>query len=511
MQKVAVYCRVSTDREDQLNSLENQKKYFTEYIARNPSWELSGIYADEGITGTSTRKRQSFHRMIRDAECRRFDLIVTKEISRFARNTLDSIFYTRKLKQLGIGVLFMSDNINTLDSDAELRLTIMSSIAQEESRRTSERVKWGQRRSMERGIVFGRDMLGYDVQGGKLYVNETGAGIVRLIFHKFTNEGKGTHVIARELKEAGIPVCGHMKEWSNVQILRVLRNEKYTGDLVQKKTYTPDYLTHEKRYNMGEEDFIILRNHHEPIISRELFERTKQELKRRSAGDEERKKHSSRYCFSGKLKCGFCGCTYCARNRIRTDGSIYRSWKCYEAVKHGRRHRDKDGGGLGCNAPVLKEEELKLLLQKMIKELPVNKKDILRNIMRFITNINLREDNACRMNILQSRAAALAEKRVRLAELYLADEISKEDYNRIYRKYAGETEEVSKEIAGQSCGRFEEAMRTDAGTGVKQRYGEIIKLVSSLLEGEIWNDTFYRNILDKIVVKGSSLEVFLKD
>ena len=165
----------------------------------------------------------------------------------------------------------MNDNINTLDGDAELRLAIMSSIAQEESRKTSERVKWGQKRQMEQGVVFGRSMLGYDVDGGKMTINEEGAKVVRLIFHKFVNEGKGTHVIARELREEGISPM-RVKEWSNTVILRVIRNEKYCGDLVQKKTYTPDFLSHEKKYNRGQEEFVIIKDHHEPIISRELFD-----------------------------------------------------------------------------------------------------------------------------------------------------------------------------------------------------------------------------------------------
>ncbi|MCL2291885.1 MAG: recombinase family protein, partial [Candidatus Bathyarchaeota archaeon] len=156
MKRVCAYCRVSTEQDDQLNSLENQKRYFEEYIGRNLEWEFCGLYVDEGISGTSAEKRADFMRMVADAEAHKFDLLLTKEISRFARNTLDSIFYTRKLKGLGVGVLFMNDNINTLDNDAELRLTIMSSIAQEESRKTSERVKWGHKRCMERGVVFGK-------------------------------------------------------------------------------------------------------------------------------------------------------------------------------------------------------------------------------------------------------------------------------------------------------------------------------------------------------------------
>ena len=164
--KVAVYCRVSTDSNDQANSLASQQSYFKEYIERNPMWELYDIYVDEGITGTSTKKRKAFNRMMVDAQLKKYDLIITKEISRFARNTLDSIYYTRKLKEYGIGVMFANDNLFTLDPDAELRLTIMASIAQEESRKTSERVKWGQKRRMEQGVVFGSSMIGYDVKDG---------------------------------------------------------------------------------------------------------------------------------------------------------------------------------------------------------------------------------------------------------------------------------------------------------------------------------------------------------
>ena len=270
MIKVAAYCRVSTDKDDQINSFESQKGYFERQINLNPDWELTEIYADEGLTGTSTKKRKAFNKMIADAHLGKFNLILTKEVSRFARNTVDTLQYTRELKALNIGVRFLLDNIYTLDADAELRLTIMASLAQEESRKTSERVKWGQKRQMEKGVVFGRDMLGYDVINGVMHINEEGAEIVKLIFHKFVFEKKGCCTIARELREAGYKTITGNTMWSNTVILKALRNEKYCGDLTQKKTYTPDYLTHSKKYNHGEEDFVTLKNHHEPIIDREV-------------------------------------------------------------------------------------------------------------------------------------------------------------------------------------------------------------------------------------------------
>ena len=282
MIRVASYCRVSTDQEDQANSFVSQQLYFRQYVQRQPDWELYEIYADEGITGTSTKKRAAFNRMIHDAYMGKFQLIITKEVSRFSRNILDTISFTRELKEIGVGVLFMNDGIHTLDPDAELRLSIMASIAQEESRKTSSRVKWGQTRQMERGVVFGQSLLGYDVKNGKLTVEPEGAALVRLIFHKYGVEKKGTSVIARELQEAGYRTYSGNVKWSTSQIVKMLKNEKYVGDLVQKKTITPDYLTHAKKYNHGEEEMIVIKSHHEPIIDRIQVIPTAMDLAERS-------------------------------------------------------------------------------------------------------------------------------------------------------------------------------------------------------------------------------------
>lgn len=390
--RVAAYCRVSTDSDDQANSFESQQRYFRQYIERNSDWELYEVFADEGISGTNTKKRKEFNRMIECAKNGAFDLIVTKEISRFARNTLDSIFYTRELKKHGVGVIFMNDNINTLDGDSELRLAIMSSIAQEESRKTSERVKWGQKRQMEQGVVFGRSMLGYDVKDGKMYINEKGAEVVRLIFHKFVDEGKGTHIIARELQEAGIEPM-RVKEWHNTVILRIIRNEKYCGDLVQKKTYTPDFLSHEKKYNRGQEKFIIIKDHHEPIISRELFNEANRILDERSLSQKDKAKYSSRYPFSGKIKCGRCGSSYVARYKTRKDGSQYKAWRCFEAVKHGRSHIDKAGNQVGCSGESIRSEEIIRILYLAFQQLNINRKKISNNLIKIINKVISNDTN----------------------------------------------------------------------------------------------------------------------
>lgn len=281
MLRTAAYCRVSTDREEQAQSLHSQQQYFAEYIRQQEDWTLIGIYYDEGISGTQTKKRSGFNRMINDAMEGQIDLILTKEVSRFARNTVDALAYTRMLRERSIGVIFILDHIDTRDCDGELRLTLMASLAQEESRKISERVKWGQKRRMEQGIVFGRDLLGYTVREGRLSINKPEAFIVRRIFHKYTEEGKSARQIAAELLEEGFSPK-YAARWAPGVIIKILKNEKYVGDLRQKKTITPDYLTHLKKSNHGEEAFITITDHHIPIIERELWNRTQAELARRS-------------------------------------------------------------------------------------------------------------------------------------------------------------------------------------------------------------------------------------
>ena len=232
MIQVAGYCRVSTDKEDQANSFASQQSYFRAYISSHPDWRLYEIYADEGVSGTSTRKRRQFHRMIQDAYAGRFQLILTKEVSRFSRNIVDTLSYTRKLRQIGVAVEFMTDHINTMDGDGELRLSIMATLAQDESRKTSSRVVWGQTRQMEKGVVFGRSLLGYEVANGVLTVEPEGAAVVRLIFEKYAREQMGTSELARYLTQTGYRTHRGSSRWSTGAILRILKNEKYAGDLV---------------------------------------------------------------------------------------------------------------------------------------------------------------------------------------------------------------------------------------------------------------------------------------
>lgn len=497
MLRVSAYCRVSTDDGDQANSFASQQQFFRKYIEGNPDWELVGIFADEGISGTGTRKRREFNRMIDLAMSGGIDLIVTKEVSRFARNTVDTLQYTRSLKRAGVCVLFLSDNINTRDPDAELRLTIMASIAQEESRKTSDRVKWGQRRRMEQGVVFGRDMLGYDVRGGRLYLNEEGAETVRLIYHKFLEEGKGACTIARELREAGVETPRHMKEWSNTVILRVLRNEKYCGDLIQKKTFTPDYLTHEKRYNRGEEDFVVLRDHHEPIISRETFERAQRELARRSSAAGQGSRHSSRCCLSGKIRCGQCGARFVSRAKKRADGSRYRVWRCHGAVLHDRPGTDAAGNRTGCPAKCqIRDEDFMQMIQMVISRLDLDRDRLVSELTGIIRPV-LESDDGDGMTPeeLARKAAAIEDRKERLIDLYTEGAITGDEYRRISEKYADEAARLRER-------QKDARQKQDASENREAVMAEIEEAVRELVSGERRDDTFYRNLVDRIVVNG---------
>ncbi len=501
--RVAAYCRVSTDNEDQANSFESQRTFFRQYIERNPDWELYAIFADEGISGTNTKKRKEFNRMIECAKNGDFDLIITKEISRFARNTLDSIFYTRDLKKHGVGVIFLNDNINTLDGDAELRLAIMSSIAQEESRKTSERVKWGQKRQMEQGVVFGRSMLGYDVKDGKMTINEEGAKIVRLIFHKFVDEGKGTHVIARELREEGIKPM-RVKEWQNTVILRVIRNEKYCGDLVQKKTYTPDFLSHEKKYNRGQEEFVIIKDHHEPIISRELFDKANRILDAKSLSQEGKAKYSNRYPFSGKIKCGRCGASYVARYKTRKDGSRYKAWRCYEAANHGRPHIDKAGNKKGCSGESIRNEDAIYLLYLVCRNLKINRQKVVDNLTKTI-DLCLRIDlTGTSTNTISEKIEETKKKRTSLIDLYTSGDIDKTEFTALRAKYDEDIEKLKSTMEGTWQQQTMILKQQELMTDIKNAIDELIN-------GIQYEDEYYTQILDKMVINDKNhIDVYLK-
>lgn len=501
--RVAAYCRVSTDKDDQTNSLISQRSYFADYINRHEDWVLNDVYYDEGISGTQTKKRAGFNAMIEEAMQGGIDLILTKEVCRFARNTVDTLSYTRKLKDKGIGVVFTIDNIDTRDADGELRLTIMASIAQEESRKTSERVKWGQKRCMERGVVFGRDMLGYTVKNGVLTVNEEEVPIVRAIFHKFANEGKGTHVIARELLEEGMRPM-RVKMWSNTIILRVLRNEKYVGDLCQKKTYTPNYLTHAKKYNRGKEEMVYLKDHHEPIIDRELWNRTQAELLRRSPSEDAKSKHSNRYWCSGKLYCGLCGKRYVSRTKKLKNGTIYKAWRCYAAANHGARKLSSFGEQIGCDNGSINEKTLLTCMHYCICKLQANQKELKQEIMQEIKEIKGITEKKPDTKRIQEKMDALADKKKKAIDLMLDGLITRSDLQEQTKWYDEQLAELSESL--HAAGKQDKANAAEL-----REYESYIAALDEIMSFDESNESLYREILDKMVIyHDKTIEVWLK-
>ena len=333
---MAAYCRVSTDQLEQLSSYEAQVAYYTNFINNSPEYEFAGVFADEGISGTNTKKREQFNKMIEDCKAGKIDIIITKSISRFARNTLDTLNYVRQLKDLGIGVIFEKENINTLDSKGEVLLTILSSLAQDESRSISENSTWGIRRRFEQGKLFINQtkFLGYDKdEEGNLIINEKQAKIVRRIYTDYL-DGKGPNRIARELEEDGILNWNGKSKWYESSIRKMLSNEKYKGDALLQKTYTVNFLTKKRVKNNGQVPQYYVEESHPAIIEKEMWEAVQLEMERRKKFAEKYKISKIDYAsidnpFAGKVICGQCGSAFGRKVWNSTDERLRRViWRC---------------------------------------------------------------------------------------------------------------------------------------------------------------------------------------
>lgn len=335
-QRVAAYCRVSTDNEEQLNSYILQKKYYTDLIQKKKEWQFAGIYADAAITGTQVTKRTEFQRLINDCLNGEIDMVITKSISRFARNTYDTLKYVRMLKEKSVSIFFEDENINTMTMDGELLLTILSSVAQQEVENISENVKKGLKMKMKRGELVGfQGCIGYDYDKTtkSLSVNEKEAEIVRHIFEMYIN-GFGATIVSRELNEKGLRTKkGNL--WANSTVIGIIKNEKYVGDLLMGKTFTIDPISKRRLENHGEEDKYYIKDHHEPIIDRDIFEKAQELLSKRSYSrkpkgtpNATREKYSRKYAFSSMLECSFCGNNF--SRRAWHSGNQYSKivWQC---------------------------------------------------------------------------------------------------------------------------------------------------------------------------------------
>lgn len=366
--KVAAYARVSTDHDEQFTSYEAQIDYYTKFIKARDDWEFVKVYTDEGITGTSTKHREGFKRMVADALAGKIDLIVTKSVSRFARNTVDSLTTIRKLKEHGTECYFEKENIWTFDSKGELLITIMSSLAQEESRSISENVTWGQRKRFADGkvSVAYKRFLGYDKgPDGKLTVNPEQAKTVKLIYSLFL-QGMTYHGIADELTKRGLKSPGGKDQWSQSSVKSILRNEKYKGDALLQKSFTVDYLTKKTKPNEGEIPQYYVEGDHKAIIDPETFDMVQREIDKRGKGE---KYHSGVYPFSSKIKCGECGSWYGSKVWHSNDKYRHVIWQC----------NHKYDGDKRCSTPHLTDEQVKAAFLSAANKLLATKDEVIAN------------------------------------------------------------------------------------------------------------------------------------
>ncbi len=425
--RVAGYARVSTDHEEQVTSYEAQVDYYTNYIKSRDDWEFVEIYTDEGISATNTRHRDGFKRMVKDAMDGKIDLIVTKSVSRFARNTVDSLTTVRKLKDKGIEIYFEKENIWTLDAKGELLITIMSSLAQEESRSISENVKWGYRKRFADGkvSVAYSHFLGYDKgKDGNLVVNREQAEIVKLIYRLFF-EGYTFHSIAKALTAKGIPTPMGKTKWGSCSVKSILTNEKYKGDALLQKCFTVNFLTKETKKNEGEVPQYYVENNHEAIIEPAAFDWVQEEIKRRANGG---KRYSGVSMFSSKIKCGECGSWYGSKVWHSNDKYRRRIYRCNDKFK---KH---------CSTPHLDEQEIKDIFVKAVNKLITNKEEILGNLVMLKERLTDTTELVKMRDSLTEELSALAERIQNLINENARVARNQEEYNKEYGELASEYE-----------------------------------------------------------------------
>ncbi len=487
--RVAAYCRVSTDSEDQLNSYKSQVQYYTDLIKNNSEWSLADIYADEAITGTQVTKREDFQRLINDCMNGEIDLIVTKSISRFARNTLDTLKYVRMLKEKGIAVFFEEENINTLTMDGELLLVILSSVAQQEVENISANVKKGLKMKMQRGELVGfQGCLGYDYhpEDKSISINEEEAEIVRYIFNRYI-EGAGGSVIAKELQNLGYKTKRGSTTWAETTVIGIIKNEKYKGDILMGKTFTLDPISKRRLDNFGEEDQFYIRDHHEAIISDEVFDAAQEILKRRAkprrlGTDGKREKFSRKYAFSCMIECGFCGGTLTRRSWH--SGSQYNKiiWQCVTATKKGKKFCPDSKG--------IAEETIEQAFIESYRLLCQNNKDVLDEFIAR-TEEALSATNAGKQLAKTDREIKTLEaKRAKLVDMHLEEIIDKATYEAKYLNLTEQIEQLTSTRQG-----LQEASETE--NAMKRRISEFRK---TLNENEVL-DTFDRYVFESIVEK----------
>ena len=505
-QRVAAYCRVSTDSEEQLNSYTAQKNYYTQKIEENPDWEMAGVFADEGLSGTSMKKRREVNRMIAACKRGRVDMILTKSLSRFARNTVDCLEIVRMLKANGIGVIFEKENINTLTESSEFLITLFSGFAQAESESMSQNVIWGQQKSAENGnVTFQyKKMLGYRRGAdGNPEIDPDEAETVRRIYRRYL-EGASLGDIKKELETDGVPTAEAVEGWSYQVIHNILTNEKYYGDAVTGKTYTTDPISKKVRKNTGQRPMYHAENHHEGIVPKVVFQRVQEEMARRSSkrkvmqrhGKTEQGKYSAKYALSELLVCGECGTPY-KRCTWARNGKKRIVWRCINRLEFGREYCH--------NSPTLDEYKLHQAIVEALNSFGAIRQEMVEATLDIVEQVQCPgEEGGESLPALRRRLDELTIQQGELLDKVLGN-MNDADLNAQLKDLAEEKQDLMERIKALHEDELQQALNASRQREIEEWLAQQPMVLTE------YDDTCTRRLVERItVMDGETIRVKLR-
>jgi DNA invertase Pin-like site-specific DNA recombinase len=481
--RVAAYCRVSTDSDEQELSLDTQRNHYESYIKANSEWEYAGIYYDDGISGTKTAKRDGLLRLVEDCEKGLIDLVITKSISRFSRNTTDCLALVRKLLNYDVYIIFEKENIHTASMESELMLAILASMAESEVRSISENEKWSIKKRFQNGTyIFSYPPYGYANVDGEMVIVPEQAEIVKQIFADCL-AGKSTHIIAKELNERGIPSRKGGK-WTGGTINGILVNEKYIGAALYQKTYTDENFKRKRNY--GEEEQYYCEDHHEPIIDKDTFEKAKEAIRQRGLEkgncSEDTSKYQNRYAMSGKIKCGECGRSFKRRYHYISHGKSYNAWCCGGHLEDSKF----------CSMKYIREDDLNRVFLTMMNKLRFGNDLVLKPLLISITTSSSKK-NANSVEDIEKEMKSNEEQRKQLNVLltkgYLERPVFAEAHNKLVMEYEHLT--AKRDLLFRM---------DDAGYTMEQALKELVDFLNSAEPFTEWDEFLFERFIEKVKV-----------
>ena len=521
--KVVIYARVSTEHEEQLSALENQKDWYKPILAQHPEWEVVKVYVDEGITGTSAKKRKQFMKMISDAEKGKFDLILTREVSRFARNTVDTLQYTRSLKAKGVEVYFINDNIRTFDGDGELRLTIMATLAQDESRKTSIRVKAGQQTSMENGVIYGNgNILGYEKVGKEMIINPEQAKTVRMIFDWYL-AGDGVRTIHSKLEQAGRLTATGKTSWKTLSISAVLKNTFYCGIITYHKQWTPDYLEQKMIRNHGEIEYTVVQGTHEPIVSVEEFDAVQRIMQSKRKVIIDPNNHTERVVgctrpssvWSELMKCE-CGNNIYKRKWNKYKGKVSYAFQCAATVETGtftaRKKKGMSTKGI-CRVPMIPQWKMEMMAKYIFDRYSRETEGIIDLALSIINkhkdDEEPQQDNTALIRQYDDEKTKLQKRLDNLIEMRADGEITKDYFLNKTTEIEARLKTIEDELAKLKPHEQKETKPCDLDERIALFKYFLMQSIYSTDDGNIPEDII-RAFVSKIIVHESSFDWYLR-